>query len=65
MILVNVALIFQVMISRGYIEASYVSEEDYNVVKCLRINMIVCIFFNVMELSSRIRIFNYFAYFVQ
>lgn len=30
----------------------------------LRINMVLCILFNMIELSSRIRIFSYFAYFV-
>lgn len=34
-------------------------------VDSLRINMVVCIGLNTLELASRVRIFEYFAYFVR
>jgi len=63
MIFVNIALIVQAIAS---INVS--SDEDIHgqtVIRRMRVNMIICIFLNLLELFSRIRIFDFFAYFVR
>lgn len=64
-ICVNIALVLQVFISSSSLKDSGLAPETYSVVKGLRINMIVCIILNMLELMSRIRIFEYFSYFVR
>lgn len=65
MILANITLVILIFISTGQLESSYLSKDAFNVVKALRINMIVCLLFNILEASSRVRVFDFFAYFVR
>ena len=66
MILINASLIMQILINTGNLKNSYVDKYgDDDMKKSFRINMVLCLILNMVELSTRIRIFNFFAYFVR
>ena len=73
----NTTLIVQAVLTAGFIDDFRVEYQDLHpdnrrdisdkgqMVKAMRVNLIVSIVLNLLELFSRIRIFNFFAYFVR
>ena len=77
MIVFNTTLIVQAILTAGFIEDFRVEYQDLHtddkrdisdmgyMIKAMRVNLIVSIVLNLLELFSRVRIFNFFAYFVR
>ena len=77
MIGINTALIVQSIMAAGFIDdfrarTQGLDREDIKdiwdkmgLVHNMRVNMIICILLNALELFSRVRIFNFFAKFVR
>lgn len=66
MIVANSVLVFQIILSSNVV--GHLNEEDVDTAHALselRINLVFCIILNMLELFSRIRIFDFFAYFVR
>ena len=63
MVAVNVALIFQALAIAGLINNSKNTQD--HVIRVMRVNMIISIILCLLELFSRVRIFDFFAYFVR
>ena len=64
MVAINLCLVFQACANVGLIEGK-VSIDMEKRLRIMRINMIISIILNLLELFSRVRIFDFFAYFVR
>ena len=64
-IAVNLALIFQVLACTGTFINLTSNDDFYDRLDNLRINMVICIILNIIELFQRVSIFDFFALFVR
>ena len=65
MILCNLVLVVQIIVSTGHFVSSKSETSDDSTAAYMRINMVLCIMLNMLEFFNRVRIFDFFAYFVR